>query len=460
MKDAEARQELLLRYLDGTLRPEEESQVADLLRSDPEARTFLRDVAEQAVTVADIERVEQGQQLELTTRGYAVRNQHVTADGTGSTRTRLNRWLIGIAAVAIVALTASLYFQRPAAERQIAKIIGLSGSLQWTGDAGQVVRQLSVGTELAGGTIEGIAPDSWFELEFNDGSTVAISGNSMLTFSDHGQKKLHLNKGSFSAFVLPQPAGKPMLIHTRSAMLEVLGTRFDVETGLSSTILNVSEGKVRMKRLSDGSSVVVPAQHRLIVAADREMLPTRVPDSVHRWKSQLHRGSEGTYGKWLPATDQHAARLKGIPLVPPDFPSDTLFMLGLAVSRADSSPVILQPESRFVVRGRIASSAEIYFGIKLAHPNGEFAEKFRAETSATGSNDLRDFEAVFRLSDFELDPCVRDRQDELADNPAGLIVTGVWCFTPYRAGSTEDFRTVFLEVTEVELVPPEENELE
>ena len=46
--------------------------------------------------------------------------------------------LLAIAASIIVALTASLYFQRPSAQRPIAKITGLSGPLQWTGDGGRV----------------------------------------------------------------------------------------------------------------------------------------------------------------------------------------------------------------------------------------------------------------------------------------------------------------------------------
>ena len=55
-----------------------------------------------------------------------------------------------------------------------------------------------------------------------------------------------------------------MLIYTRSAVLEVLGTQFEVEAETATTILNVSEGSVRVKRFSDGSTVDVPARHRLI----------------------------------------------------------------------------------------------------------------------------------------------------------------------------------------------------
>ena len=65
-----------------------------------------------------------------------------------------------------------------------------------------------------------MAPDAWFELEFNDGSQVVIAGNSMLTISDLGQKELRLREGSFSANVIPQPKGKPMLVRTRSPCLK------------------------------------------------------------------------------------------------------------------------------------------------------------------------------------------------------------------------------------------------
>ncbi len=72
MKDAKSNQELLLRYLDGNLLPEEKTKVDNLLRCDPEARAFLREVAEQAVTVADVERVKERRRSELEARqGWA-----------------------------------------------------------------------------------------------------------------------------------------------------------------------------------------------------------------------------------------------------------------------------------------------------------------------------------------------------------------------------------------------------
>jgi hypothetical protein len=357
--------------------------------------------------------------------------------------TRLAGWPWAVAAAAVIALIASVYFQRPSAELEIAKITGLSGSLQWTGDGGRVFHDLRVGAELPGGTIEGMVPGSWFELEFNDGSTVTISGNSTLTFSDHGQKKLYLKEGSVSGNVKPQPAGKPMLIYTRSAMLEVLGTQFEVEAGLAATMLNVSEGKVRVKRFSDSSTVNVPAKHRVIVAADREMLPVPVPDSVSRWKSQLHLGPDGAKGKWLPETNTQDARLRAIPYTTPE--GFTIYTAAFVVLHGDKPPVILQPDSSLRVRGHIASTNKVYFGVTVRHAGGEFAGRFQTIRPAVEFAGGEDFEVFLYLRDFQLDPSLIAMKNKLPSAPFDLAVESFWCHTlDQQAG---------LEITEVELLP-------
>ena len=199
------------------------------------------------------------------------------------------RTSLAIAAGIIIALAATLYYQQANKDHNIARITGLHGTLTWIGDGGQVIQGsdstqsptrwsnvLSEGAELSGGTIEGMALDSRFEMEFRDGSAGMISGDSILTFSDLGQKELRLKQGHFSADVMPQPAGKPMLIHTPSAVLTVIGTQFEVEAGPESTTLYVREGKVRVRRVHDGVTVDVPANHRVVAAADSNMSPQLV----------------------------------------------------------------------------------------------------------------------------------------------------------------------------------------
>lgn len=449
MKNAESHHELLLRYLDGNLLPEEQVQVADLLRSDPEARAFLREVAEQAVTVADVERVEQRRKIELEARQDWAGNRREANSRIGGPRIRFAGWPWAVAAAAVITLIASVYLLRPGDELEIAKITGLNGSLQWTGDGGRVFHDLRVGTELPGGTIEGMTPGSWFELEFNDGSTVTISGNSTLTFSDYGQKKLYLKEGSVSGNVKPQPAGKSMLIYTRSAILEVLGTQFEVEAGLAATMLNVSKGKVLVKRFSDGRTVEVRAKHRVIAAADQEMLPVPAPDAASRWKSQLHLGPDGTYGKWSPETDTQDAKLGAIPYTIPQ--EVTIYTAAFVVLRGDKPPVILQPDSVLRVRGHIASRNEAYFGITVRQPKGEFAGRFQTIRPAVEFPGGRDFEVLLKLRDFSLDPSLAQMKDKLPSVPFDLVVETIWCHTlGQQAG---------LEIFEVELLPSMASEI-
>ena len=84
----------------------------------------------------------------------------------------------------------------------------------------------------------------------------------------------------------------------------------------------------------------------------------------------------------------------------------------------------------------------------MAHLNGEFAGKFLTRKNVSNSGDEKSFELVFPLAEFALDPCVRDRKEELSDKPDDLVLTGVWSFTHIGEPSG-------LEVTEVELIPLE-----
>jgi len=443
MKNKELYEDLILRYFDGNLPPDEKTKVADLLRSNPEARMFLREVAEHAVTVADMERVERSQQRELEARQDWVGNRREALSGIKAPRIRFARWPWAVAAAAIVVI-ASILLLRPEPEKKIAKITGLSGSLQWTGDNGQVFHDLNVGADIPGGTVEGMTPESWFEFQFNDGSSVTVAGNSTLTFSDLGQKKLYLKEGSISAQVKSQPKDKPMLVYTQSAMLEVLGTRFEVDAELGATTLNVAEGRVRIKRLSDGATVDVPAKHRAIAVAGREMLAVPAPEAVSHWRSQLDLGPEGMYGKWLPKTASEKVRLAAIPLTIPQ--GLTIYIAALGVSRGDTPPVVLQPGCRMRVRGYISSTHKVYFGINVMYPGGGFAGRFETIRPASDFAAGADFEVVLDLQDFRLDPSLSEIKDKLPDTPFHLVVEAIWCHTLDQPSG--------LELTEVELLPP------
>ena len=446
MTDAIPFDEQVDRFLNGEMSDAEKDSLAEQLDSDPMARkTFVEHVEWDTRLASAL----QNEEINPSWLGLpaAALPQPLAGAGSPSHGGRVSGlwWLL--LTTSLFAIGLALFWR--SSEPAVARITGVSGSLQWTGDGGQVVRDVTVGTSLSGGTVEGMAPDSWFELQFTDGSTVTISGNSVLTFSDDEQKVLHLKQGYLSGHVQHQPKGRPMLIHTRSALLEVVGTRFDVEAQPSSTMLHVAEGKVRVKRLSDGSVVDVPSQHRAIAAAGQILTSARVPQAVSHWVSEIGFGPEGTYGQWIPSSADTTARLRAIPFSPPENPSFLLAMAGMGVSRKGGSPVLLQPNSKFIVRGRVRPGVRIYFGIQVNHANGEFAGKFRTDATTSPVDADHDFEAAFTLNDFALDPCVRDKKDELPTRPDNLLLSLVWCFTQDQTASTG------LEITEIELVSPE-----
>lgn len=447
--------DLIGRHLRGDLNESEQGQLAELLDSRPDARKAFVDVVRWETELSGFLRVkDQKPEIEKPPAQQS-------GDGLRTNGQRLLRSLLVLSTMVIIGLTALLIRERSGRQNEIAvtnetdlsiaRITGLSGALIWTGDRGQIVRDISIGTELAGGTIEGMAPDSWFELQFNDKSKVMISGTSMLTFADSGQKILRLREGRLSADVQPQPKDRPMLVHTRTALLKVLGTQFDVEAELTSTALNVREGKVRIRRLSDGNEVDVPAEHLSVADGERELTPERVSQSVNEWKTDFQ-NKRDCYGKWQPATDDGPASVKAIPLVPPGAPHVTLHLAGISVDRSDGSPVVIESGSRFLVKGRLQHDAAVHFGIRVAHPNGEFAGMFRGDLHnkqpPAHRKETGGFAEVYELTNFTVDPAVWDKRDELAPHPDGLVLTGAWAFT-----HTES--SVGLELTEVELLPRE-----
>lgn len=361
---------------------------------------------------------------------------------------RASRWGQYVVFASLLLLLAGIAWQQFGRKPSIAKITGLSGSVYWTGNDGQVEDDISVGMEVGGGTLEGAAPDSWAELTFLDGSKVTLSGKSMLTFSQQGQKELHLREGNITANVEPQPPNLPMLIHTRSAMLEVLGTRFNVEAELSSTMLNVNEGKVRIRKLNDNKAVEVVANHWVVASADRQLEPILVPDGVPRWRSQIELGPDGTFGKWIPADQGSAARLEAIPFVfsPPGKGNElvTVYVAALPVSQGERQPVVVRESSRFRVQGKRRKACQVFFGFQVNDAEGRFAGKFLGvlplEPNATGK-----FECEIPLTQFGLDPSVELYKDQLPKTPDGLIVASCWCVTIDESAG--------LEINEAELIP-------
>ena len=458
MNTNQTRDELFERHLQGELSDVEKEHVAELLDSDAAARQQFVELAQWDTELGETIR-EHAEPKDILPSGKGTRER-----GGGNTFFLSPFATISTIVVLFILFSSFLYLQirtdfapeekivlSQTTSSPIATITGLKGSLLWTGNQGELVLDMHVGRELTGGTIEGLAPDSWFELQFQDGSIVTISGTSMLTFADVGQKKLRLKQGAFTADVVPQPVGKPMIIQTPSTVIEVVGTRFEVEALQAFTTVNVREGNVRLKHLVDGNSVNIPADYRVIAEAGGDLSPMPLPAAENYWKSQLD-VQAGGFGKWLPATKKRPAAQKALPFIPVNNPNVSLSLLSIPVSGRNGPPVVLTPHATFRVRGRLHDSAQVHFGIAVSYGNGEFAGMFRGDLlkkqPVSEIDDEKEFEAVYQLSDFAVDPCVREKQDSLARKPDGLHLDRLWVFTDTGNSSG-------LMVHEVELIPGE-----
>lgn len=346
------------------------------------------------------------------------------ASGRGTTA-RMHRGKWYITAAAAMMLIGVLCFFWLRGQPEIARITDLSGSVLWTGDSGRVIHDLEVGSTLRGGGLESLSGESWATLQFRDGSTVTVLGQSMLMISEVGRKEIHLREGSMSASIAPQPRGQSMLIHTPTAKLEVLGTQLNVDAERTSTRLRVNEGQVRVTRLADGSVAEVPADHQVVVSASRltDFKVRRRPESVSSWESTLPTGT--IYGEWIPEGRETDGSLRTTPvLLNLKKKPVTLHLAALSISRCPAPPVVLTSGGRFRIRGRIETSGDIYFSLTANHVRGGFAGKYHAARHLDlplGADKRLDIE--LSLGAFE------PQEREFADSPIGLELVDWACFT-------------------------------
>jgi len=259
MKEGQDNYELLERlllYLEGKLSLDDTAEIEGQLKSDAGARALLRDIAEQAVVVAD------------EVRGKHCRDAAPNV-ATHSLEQRLRIWPSLLAASVTLLLALGWWFLSHRAD-QVVSIVELNGPVRWTGDGGKVMSLQRANSPLEGGTVRTLTNAASVSLQFSDGSEITLAGDSEATFSEaRQQKQVHLNQGDLSASIEEQRPGRPFLIYTATAKMEVLGTRFEVQSAPDTTLLTVTEGAVRVTRKIDGSIVEVPADYEVNASLER-----------------------------------------------------------------------------------------------------------------------------------------------------------------------------------------------
>ena len=324
----------------------------------------------------------------------------------------------------------------------IARIVELNGSVSWTGDGGQLRRDLDVDELLEGGTLETLAQNSWAEIEFLDGSRVWVSGPAVLTLSEGDEGKLiRLRHGELSVDVRPQAADSPFRLATDSAEVEVLGTKFNVTSDAYATSVTVNEGTVRVKRLADGKVQDVPADHRVVAALERggrfEVLPRRQYSEA--WRSELPRDLR--YGELRSGGSSGADSLLARPLLWTEDPAHPILLhvTSLRPSEKDLPPIRLTEKARIHIRGRLDRDHPVVFGLTTLHAEGGFAGKYSTLQEITTDRDAGGtFQITLPLSK------LKPERDCFPSSPVGHELFDCWILTIEQDAGLEISRVELL----------------
>lgn len=105
--------------------------------------------------------------------------------------------------------------------------------------------------------------------KLEDGSVVYLAGSSSLRYPKHfssDKRETQLNGTAF--FDISHIHGRPFLINTPSAQVEVLGTAFTIQQGDKIPfLLSVSRGRVRVKEVGKDEEMIVDSGKTVIMDA-------------------------------------------------------------------------------------------------------------------------------------------------------------------------------------------------
>ena len=260
----EEQQAQLLRHLNGELSPTEAADVAQLLKEDAEARDFLRGVAEQAVVVADVERLA----------------QHREPAKVVSPVFNPAKWAVA-AAIILVFVGSFLFTILSANKGHTAEVVAIHGPNQHLAADGVTQPELAPGTMLKiGDKLRTLSSRSWVKLKLNDGSYVMVTGRSSLRLiRDETHRAFLLRYGNLWATINTPEGTKPFSVLTETARINTSNAQFDIETKFQEiSVVSVDQGSVTTERLSDGSRVEVAEDHQTIISmSQRRSLIAKAP---------------------------------------------------------------------------------------------------------------------------------------------------------------------------------------
>jgi ferric-dicitrate binding protein FerR (iron transport regulator) len=182
----------------------------------------------------------------------------------------------------------------------IARLDRVAGEVYVLTESGRTAA--AAGQELLlGQGLEAVGAASAAAFTYGDKTRVEASGDTELR--EIG-KRVRVVRGAIRSDISKQPVDQPMLFVSAHGEARVLGTSLRLVVDPASTRLEVQEGKVRLKRLSDGKSVDVGAGQFAVAGPGAEPAARPMPiDEILLLPAQARRiGTE-----WRLVKDDKAA---------------------------------------------------------------------------------------------------------------------------------------------------------
>lgn len=383
-KSIEELDRLLNALVDQQLTDAEETRLAELLRQDARARRRYRIFMElhgalhwdyaAAVTSPAVEPVSQSVRLD-----------------------RRMASLFAWAAAAVLLFATGYYWATTAKLKSdaplIAQLESIEGAVTWSVN-GTRRSDLTAGARLPAGTLIMEGESASALLRFNDGTALTLCGDTELDFSDDGQKRLALKSGMLSVDARPQPTGRPMIVRTQTAEIEVVGTVFSLSADPQATQLSVETGRVRMRRLADGKSVDVADSQTATATLDSlESLQVHAPQTPSTNIRYLF--NEPLPSKWKgerqPADATAPDRVRAVPCVAGRKADGApVVQYGISVRGHNGRVAALRPESVLTLRFRSEQRVPLRIMLTVQRPNGSFGGNFEKSVGMEDGEEATD----------------------------------------------------------------------
>gem|GEM_PF-3009251 len=379
---------LLAKVVEDELSATEMVRLDEILFANPDAREFYRQYIN----------VHSSLQEHLALPDFSAMNQAVetVTKPEGKTIARPNFtpiWQWGLGAAAVFVFLFVVLSDAPTTA-MASTIQATAGNVKVIQPDGTELFNPDPGTSVpAGAIIETVSADSLVELGFDDRSTVTLSEPAacrIIRYDKH-QRNIKLIHGRLWADITPQPERSPLIVHTSSSRLEVLGTVFNVEARSSSSRLHVSRGTVRLTRLADNRSTEVHENQEIMASLNskEEFTTLTPPKAVNHWQGNLTTSggmaNSVTLGHVKQMGEQTVVAGERI-LIPKNgkfvnrtinkSDYDTIAVISFSVQQFGAPPVALESGSIIHLQGLTMYPEDLYFYLSTQDKTGAFSGKY------------------------------------------------------------------------------------